>query len=297
MNSIPEHPGWLEITVNIDPVAHEALGSFLFDLGCEGIVSESFNDHTIKAYLLFSKDLEEIRTSMDLFLDNLKEIFPETAFCDLKINRIENQDWDVCWRSFFKPDQATQNLMIIPAWEVVPASLTCHVIKIDPGPAFGTGQHPSTRMCLKAMEKIRFPGSWNMLDIGTGSGILSIYGAKLGARRITATDIDLEALRWAKRNIDLNELPIEIELSSKAVNDLEEKFSLITANLILGTILDLNLQFRRLLAPKGRLIISGILREQSMKVENSLNENGLVVHQALFQEEWECLIAGTRDIR
>ena len=291
MNTIPEHPGWLEITVNIDPVAHEALSSFLFDLGCEGIVSGSFNDPAIRAYLLFPKDLEEIRRRMDLFLDNLKEIFPETAFCDLKINRIEDQDWDVGWRRLFKPDQVTQNLIIIPVWEVVPGAPKCHVIKIDPGPAFGTGQHPSTRMCLQAMEKIRLTGFWNMLDIGTGSGILAIYGAKLGAGKIIATDIDPEALRWAKRNIELNELPIEIVLSSKGVTEMEERFSLITANLILGTILDLNPYFQRLLAPGGRLILSGILEEQKNTVEDSLHENGLVVHQALFQKEWVCLIA------
>lgn len=290
MNTTSEHPGWLEVSINIDPVAHEALSSFLFDLGCDGIVSESFNDPTIKAYLLFPEDLEEIRNRIDLFLNNLKEIFPETASCSLKISRIENQDWDIGWRRFFKPDQATQNLMIIPAWEVAPDSLTCHVIRIDPGQAFGTGKHPSTRMCLQAMEEVGFVGRWNMLDIGTGSGILAIYGAKLGAERITATDIDPEALRWAKRNIELNELPIEIELSSKAVADQEEKYSLITANLILSTILDLSPHFQRLLASGGRIILSGILSEQIKSVEDSLHKNGLVVYKSLFQEEWVCLI-------
>ena len=119
MNTTSEHPGWLEISINIDPIAHEAISSFLFDLGCGGIVSESFDDPTIKAYLL-PKDLEEIRNRIDLFLNNLKEIFPETGALSLKISRIENQDWDVGWRRFFKPDQATQNLMVIPVWEVVP---------------------------------------------------------------------------------------------------------------------------------------------------------------------------------
>jgi ribosomal protein L11 methyltransferase len=295
VNTTSEHPGWLEISINIDPVAHEALSSFLFDLGCEGIVSESFNDPTIKAYLLFAEDLEEIRNRIDLFLNNLKEIFPETGFLSLKISRIENQDWYTAWRRFFKPNQATQNLMIIPAWEAIPESMKCHVIRIDPGPAFGTGKHPSTRMCLQAMEEIGFAGPWNMLDIGTGSGILAIYGAKLGAERITATDIDPEALRWAKRNIELNEIPIEIVLSSEDISDLEENFSLITANLILSTILDLDPQFRRLLAPEGRLVLSGILREQKKAVEDSLNENGLVVYQSLFQEEWVCLIVGIKN--
>jgi ribosomal protein L11 methyltransferase len=294
VNTTSEHPGWLEVSINIDPVAHEAISSFLFDLGCDGIVSESFNDTTIKAYLSFPVDLEEIRNRIDLFLDDLKEIFPGTASLSLRISRIENQDWDIGWRRFFKPDQVTQNLMIIPAWEPAMDSLTGHVIRIDPGPAFGTGKHPSTRMCVKAMEEAGFAGPWNMLDIGTGSGILAIYGAKLGAESITATDIDPEALRWAKRNIELNDLPIEIDLSSKVNSEPEGNFSLITANLILGTILDLSSHFQRLLAPGGRLILSGILREQEKDVEESLRKNGLVVHKSLYQEEWVCLICTRR---
>ena len=286
----PEHPGWLEISVNINPVAHEALSTFLFDIDCVGIVSESFNDTTLKAYLPFPEDLEGIRGRTEGFLQNLKDIFPEVNSYKLKISKIENEDWDIVWRRFFRPVQVTQRLAVIPVWEPVPASLTCHVIRIDPGPAFGTGQHPTTRMCLNAMEKACFEGSWTMLDIGTGSGILAIYGARLGAGRVAAIDIDPEAVRWAKRNIELNDLPIEVELSSRRLENFKQRFSLITGNLILGTILDLSPCFPRILAPQGKLILSGILREQVGEVEEKLSQYGLCKDHVLFQEEWACLI-------
>jgi len=290
MCKAPEHPGWLEIAIDIDPVAHEALGAFLFDMGCEGIISEDFKDFSLKAYLPFRKDIEDIRTRIEQFVQGLEDIFPEARSSEIEINTIKDQDWGVAWRRFFHADQVTPNLMVIPEWEPIPAWLKCHIIKVDPGPAFGTGQHPTTRMCLISMEKPSFKDPWTMLDIGTGSGILAIYGVKLGAMRVVAIDIDPEAIVWAKRNIEMNSLPVEIELSSRPLAEWEENFSLVTANLILGIILDLSPHFTRILKPDGRLILSGILREQISEVEERLHEYRLYMEDAIFQEEWACLI-------
>jgi ribosomal protein L11 methyltransferase len=290
VNALHEHPGWLEISVDVDPAAHEALSAFLFNIGCEGVVSEDFNDYTLKTYLLFQNNIEDIRNRIEIFLQDLGDIFPEARHSELKIRAIKDQDWGIRWRQFFHADQVTQKLMVIPEWEPIPASLESHVIKIDPGPAFGTGQHPTTIMCLLSMEKQCFKGPWTMLDIGTGSGILAMYGVKLGAKRVAAIDIDPEAIRWARRNIELNGLLSEIEISSKPLADCEEQFSLVTANLILGTILDLSSHFPRILAPKGRLILSGILKEQVKKAEERLFKYGLYIEDMNFKEGWACLI-------
>jgi ribosomal protein L11 methyltransferase len=285
-----EHPGWIEISVLINPVAHEGLSAFLFDLGCQGIVSEDFGENILKAYLPFQKDIEDNRTRIELFLHELKNIFPEIATFEFNINRIENQDWNITWRKFFHSDQVTENLLIIPEWEPVPDNINSHVIRIDPGPAFGTGQHPTTRMCLKAMEQITLPNDWTLIDIGTGSGILAIYGIKLGANKATAIDIDTEAVRWAKRNIELNNISDEIYLSIEPLEQWEEKFPIITANLILNTILELSPHFTKVMTKDGYLILSGILIEQIKEVEEAIAEYGLYVEQSLFQEEWACLI-------
>jgi ribosomal protein L11 methyltransferase len=272
--STSEHPGWIEISIHVHSVAHEGLSAFLFDLGCEGIVSEAMGDSTLQAYLPFQKDLEEVRSRTDLFLENLKEIFPEIRSFKLSLNRIEDQDWGLSWRRFFRPDRITPKLMVIPAWEPVPKNTKGRVIRIDPGLAFGTGQHPTTRMCLEGIEKLSFSGSWSMLDVGTGSGILAIYGAMLGAGRIAAIDIDPEAISWAKKNIELNGLIEGIELSSRPLEEWEDGFSIITANLI----------------PDGYLILSGILADQVKGVEEALAEYGFHENQVLFQEEWACII-------
>ena len=152
---------------------------------------------------------------------------------------IEDQDWSTSWRQFFRPQRITERLTVLPAWMPEPPSCGEWVIKMDPGPAFGTGQHPTTRLCLEAMERLSPQGPWTMLDVGTGSGILAIYGARLGAKRILALDTDPEALRWAERNMDLNALTGSIELSSLPLETQTGTFSLITANLTLETILEL----------------------------------------------------------
>ena len=290
MNTHPQHPGWLEIGIDAGLTAHEALSAFLFDIGCEGIVTESFEDPSIKAYVSFPRDLEDIHHRIELFLGSLEEIFPEATPFRLKCKRIEDRDWTTEWRRFFKPDRITEKLWVVPAWEPAPSHHHGHVIRIDPGPAFGTGQHATTRMCLRAMEKAVFPGPWNMLDIGTGSGILAVYGAQLGAERIAAIDKDPEALRWARRNIDINDLGVDIELSSKPLAYWAEHFSIVTANLILKTILDLCPYFSGVLSLHGRLIISGITCKQVREVEEKFAEQGMTGEAFFFQEEWACII-------
>ena len=102
--SPPEHAGWIESSIHIDPVAHESLSAFLFDLGCTGVITEDLQDHALKAYLPFPKNLEHVRDPIDCFLQDLKEIFPELPHYRLAFNKIEDQDWTRNWRRFFRPD-------------------------------------------------------------------------------------------------------------------------------------------------------------------------------------------------
>jgi len=292
--SKPAVPGWIEISVDIHQVAHEALCAFLFDLGCEGVVSEDFGLKHIKAYLPFHEDSLKIRTHIETFIRKIEEIFPEAGSASLTINRIEDQDWSTSWRQFFTPQRITERLTIQPAWMPAPPSCGEWVIKMDPGPAFGTGQHPTTRLCLEAMERLCPQEAWTMLDVGTGSGILAIYGARLGAERILALDTDPEALRWAERNIDLNGLTGSIELSSLPLETLAGTFSIITANLILETILELLPFFPRLMDHGGSLVLSGLLEGQIKRVQEELPKQGLHQTGVRFMEEWACIVAKKR---
>lgn len=289
--SSSKHDGWLEIAIDIHPVAHEALSAFLFDLGCQGLVSEDFTGHTLKAYWPFRENSENLRNRINGFLTELEGIFPEAHSSNLRLCNLQDRDWGHSWRRFFHPDRVTPNLTIFPAWEPIPKATKGEVIRIDPGPAFGTGQHPTTRMCLRAMEKAPLPGPWSMLDVGTGSGILALYGARLRASRILAIDTDTEALRWARRNLSLNVQSGVIELASGLLEALDERFDLTVANLILGTIVDLLPYFPSVMKQAGMLILSGILREQVTRVETLLPQHGLKTVEVLYEKEWACIMA------
>ncbi len=284
-------PGWLEISLQADPALHEPLSSFLFDLGCTGVVSEDFHDRTLKAYLPFQQDLEEIRNRIALYLQDLKEIFPEVPSPKLRFNKVDDQDWSLNWRRFFRPARVTPTLLILPAWEPVPETGSGHIILMDPGPAFGTGQHPTTRMCLEAMERVRLRRRWTLLDVGTGSGILAIYGIKLGAEKVMAIDTDPEAIRWAGENMRLNRVAGSIDLSPGPVEQVREEFSLVCANLILGEIVRLMPCFSRLVEAGGGLVLSGILKSQVREVSGSLYRHGLQEYETLHREEWACVTA------
>jgi ribosomal protein L11 methyltransferase len=282
---------WLEISIDIHPDAHESVSAFLFDLGCSGVVSEDFQHGPLKSYLTFPENLDGIRNRISVFLESLKKIFPEIPYPEIRLTKIEDQDWSLTWRRFFHADRVTSKLMVLPPWEPVPDIGGSHVIRIDPGPAFGTGQHPTTRMCLQAMGRIPKAGLRAMLDVGTGSGILSIYGAKLGANKILAIDKDPQAIIWAEHNIELNSLSGTIELSATPLEQVTGNFSVLTANLILSEILEMLHHFHRLLEPEGYLIVSGILIDQVEKVNTVLREYRFGDPETLFKNEWVCIIS------
>ncbi len=281
---------WLEISIQADKIAHEALSAFFFDLGCTGVVLEDFTDQSLKTYLPFPQDFEKVQIRIDDFLDKLRKVFPELPLPKLAYKQMEPQDWSLSWRKFFQPKRVSPGLMVFPEWETVPESVQGHVIKIDPGPAFGTGQHPTTAMCLEAMEMFCSAGPWSMLDVGTGSGILAIYGAKLGAEIIEAIDTDHDAIRWAKRNIRLNKLEKLIKVSSRPLEHIDSSFSLVVANLIMSEISKILPVFPGLLAQGGGLILSGILRPQVPEVEREAAEAGLSVDKTLYSDEWACMV-------
>jgi ribosomal protein L11 methyltransferase len=282
---------WLEICISAHPVTHEALGAFLFDMGCVGTaVGEGAQGETLIAYFPGQEGSGHVQSRIHHFLQELKGFFPQYPSPSLESRTLEDQDWSRDWRRFFHADRVTSRLLVMPEWDPIPASSDGYVIRIDPGPAFGTGKHATTRMCLEAMEGISLSGLWNMLDVGTGSGILAIYGAMLGARPVEAIDVDPEAIRWARHNIRLNGVSSTIHTSLMPLEDIQGPFCVITANLVLVEILRIFKHFPKLLKPGGCLILSGILKAQIGEIENALSAYGFCEHEALYQEEWACVI-------
>jgi ribosomal protein L11 methyltransferase len=287
-----ESPQWAEISILLPATAHEAMSGFLFDLGCEGLVTEG---DRLKGYLPVPQELEPVRQRVLLFVEEMREIFPEIGPPDVLLLPIENSDWSENWRRFFHPEIVTPRLCVAPPWETPPQDWKGELILMDPGPAFGTGQHATTRMCLRALERAGLSPRRSLLDVGTGSGILAIYGAKLGAGRILAVDTDPEALRWAERNIRINGLSGRVELTGRAVETLEERFSVIAANLTVDVILDLIPSLLRLMESGGTLILSGLLREQVERTRSRLRQEGLPMGKTYYRGEWASVVTGRRN--
>ncbi len=293
--SLPHENPWLEITVAVHPDGREAVSAFLFDLGCSGILTTETPRPEIRAYLPRDLAPAGLPARVQRFLDHLCGIFPRMPVPDFSLTPVRNEDWASSWRRFHRPLRVSEQLLVLPEWESAPGQMRGHIIRIDPGSAFGTGQHPTTQMCLRAMETLAGPSPWSLLDVGTGSGILAIYGAKLGAERILAIDVDPEALRWAGRNLELNGVANCIELSSKNLGEIRERFSLVVANLILGELRNLADLFPPLVPAGGHLVLSGVLEDQVAAVSASFPLSLWQAPEVHLQEEWVCLVMRRND--
>lgn len=265
----------------------ELISSHLFDIGCLGI--ESCSD-CLKAYFSEETNLEKFT---DGLRDLLKTINPPINI-QLEWESIEDPGWEYEWRKHFEPLWIGKDLLILAPWhdQINPPS-PGHMILMDPGPAFGTGRHATTRLCLSAIKKhgesLLTP--WKLLDVGTGSGILAIYGAMLGAKHVFAIDVDEEALVWAKRNVELNQLQHKITLSNKDISLVEDRFEMVVANITFEEIVQILPSLKLKIGDNGILILSGILNRETDVMIEYLNQKGLGVIEITSEEEWICLCA------
>jgi len=281
----------LIVTIAIDPLAQDSASVCLMDLGCNGV--EILDEMTLRAYFPSTDiDEESLQHEIKSKLELIKDSFPCISYPQVTISYLEDTDWANNWKRFFKPVMVTEKLLICPPWENPPEDHTAmEIIIMDPGLAFGTGNHPTTRMCLAAIERIEPRESKNFLDVGTGSGILSIYAVKCGYNEVLGIDIDPDALKWAEKNLILNNMQGIVSLSEVPVNKLKKSFYLIAANLILDEIILQLPVLEKLVEKTGYVILSGLLTVQLEEVKSALNDlTKLIVVDHIFQDEWASLI-------
>jgi len=294
---------WIEITVLTPPELVDALSNFLGELGADGVfqeaeIKESFTNlkaparEEIKAWLPWSRNVKERTTRIEAYIDSLSALFPRMEKPRFSTKTIIDPDWAEQWKKYFKPLRVSNNIIIKPTWERYSPAGRDIVIDIDPGMAFGTGQHASTTMCIMAIEDILLKDSgregYDVLDVGTGTGILAICAAKLGARAVTGIDIDPKAVEIAGKNIVINGVEDRVEILNRDIALCTGSFDLIVANLISGALINLHSHLISLTKPGGYIIASGITERDAKDVEKIFCNRETVLHETRSEDEWVC---------
>ena len=298
---------WLKIEISAPAELMDALGNFLTETGAQGVFQESATpEHTIgdfpeplieeiiKAY--FPQDVRSDKkiASIQKYLDSLQEIFPDLAKPSLKTEIISDPDWAEQWKKYFKPIRVCNNIIVKPTWERYAPSSRDIVIEIDPGMAFGTGQHASTRMCMEAIEDVmmkdRAIKEWKVLDVGCGTGILGITAAKMGAQDVICVDIDKKAVEIAGENAAINNVANSVRISNKNATTISERRNLIIANLTAKLLLKLHVHLTHLLMPSGYMIISGIIEQDAKIIEEHFSADPLTTYKVITEKEWVCYV-------
>ncbi|GAA0078758.1 50S ribosomal protein L11 methyltransferase [Clostridium sp. CTA-5] len=306
---------WTEIRVITNSEALEPISGIFYGLNCQGVAVEDPNDlltreqgpltwdfadinvlehkgefAVVKGYFSEEDNIEEIVSITKKKLKEINDMGIDIGKGIVEYEKIKEEDWANNWKKYYKPANITDKIVVKPMWEEYAPKNGELVIELDPGMAFGTGTHETTRMCVKALEKYVKPNT-TVFDVGCGSGILAIAAAKLGAKMAFGVDLDPVAVESAKENTGLNNLDnIEI-LEGNLLDVIDGKADIVVANIIAEIICILTEDVKKALDSNGLFITSGIIHDRVEMVTNKLNECGFEVLEINKEGEWNCIVA------
>lgn len=205
---------------------------------------------------------------------------------------VDNQEWATVWQKYYHPHRVTHELTIVPQWEdYQPQQSAEKLLVLDPGMAFGTGTHPTTRLMLSALEDV-VRGGESMIDVGTGSGVLSIAAKQLGAGDVAAYDIDDVAVKSAQKNLSLNPVAKDVKLGVNSLLDgIHTQVDLIVANILAEIIVPLIPQAYENLKPGGHFLVSGIIDDKAALIRQKLADQGFIIDSETKMKDWHGMIA------
>jgi ribosomal protein L11 methyltransferase len=276
---------WAEITIEATAGAQDAVDDALRTVGCDGVlIRDTETPPRVSGYLPVDDRLEGRLDGLQTALAQLSTFGVEGAGTELTLRYVEEADWANAWKAFYKPMRVGRHLVVTPPWETPELGDGDIPLVIDPGMAFGTGSHPTTQLCLVALEDYLQPGM-RVADIGTGSGILAIAASKLGASTVTATDIDPLAVRIAAENIGVNSVAVATQepLPTGA-------YDLVVANILADVIIGMADTLAELVTSDGLLIASGIIDTREADVRFAVEAAGFSPLETRRQTEWVALI-------
>ena len=306
---------WNEVKVETSSEAVEAVANLLMEAGASGVAIEdsldaqffqtdkfgeivdrtAFTELTQGAYVMAyfpeTTFLPELLPTIKEQIDKLPSFGLSIGKNEVTIEEVTEENWATAWKKYYHPVRVTRFLTIVPRWENYEPRLTDEkIISLDPGMAFGTGTHATTRLTLQALETI-LRGGETLLDVGTGSGVLSIAAKLLGARRVFAYDLDDVAVKAAQENIALNPVAKDVTVSA---NDgliyINHSADGIVAKILADIIVRMVADAWRLLKPEGHFIISGIIEDKKDFVLETMYEQGFEIEQVLQETDWYAFI-------
>lgn len=308
---------WIKLSVDTTTQAVDFISSLFDELGLEGIEIEDkiplseeekkqmFIDilpelgpddgcATVSSYVKEEDYENSLKEEIEKGLEELRT-FVDVGSGEVTVSVKDDQDWVNNWKKYFKPFRVAEDIVIKPTWETLKEVASDDlVIEIDPGTAFGTGSHETTRLCIESIRKY-ITKETDLLDVGCGSGILSIIAMKLGAKRVVATDIDSEAIRATKENMEVNHIPEEgiITYTGNIIDEeaLQEKvgfgcYDLVVANILADIIIPLSGEIGKHMKKDGLFISSGIINMKRDEVRDALLSNGFEIVEENTMKDW-----------
>lgn len=308
---------WIKISLKTTTEAVDFISSLFDELGLEGIqiednvplsqedkkamyidilpeLPEDEGEATVTSYVSPEKDIEELKKEITEGLEEISS-FVNVGEGTITTEETDDGDWINNWKAFFKPFRVAEDIVIKPTWETLEDKKENDlVIEIDPGTAFGTGAHETTRLCITGLRKY-ITKETKLLDVGCGSGILSIIGLKLGAKSAVGTDIDPAALTATYENMEVNHISKEqfTAYSGNIIEDKElqekvgfEKYDIVVANILADVIIPLSGEIRQHMKPGGLFISSGIIDMKREEVEAALLKNGFNIVEINTMGDW-----------
>jgi ribosomal protein L11 methyltransferase len=309
---------WMALSILTTTMGAEAVTGMLMDMGINGAMIEDRADVFVSqmpegqwdimgksaadsmgegvkvtAYIPLGESADETAGAIRLKLENFKRMNLgfDPGELTMKMNIVDEEDWASNWKVYFQPLRLGKNIVIKPTWREYDALPGDSVVEIDPGMAFGTGTHETTAMLVDLIEQFVKPGD-HVADIGTGSGILALCAAKMGAESVIAADNDPVALRVTSENARLNRLEGRVKvMESDLLTSINGKYDVIIANIITDVIIYMAGQVSDKLKPHGVFMASGITKARFHEARGALKEAGLYISAESSRGEWSALAA------
>ena len=306
---------WIEVRVITKSEALEPVSGIFYSLDCKGVAIEDPEDilgreqgpltwdfadinvlehkgkfAVVKAYFAEEDNIEDVLEYVNERLTELKEMGIDLGEAKVEHEKMYEEDWANTWKQYYKPSKVGEKIVVKPIWEEYEQKEGELVVNLDPGMAFGTGTHETTRMCIQALEKYVKEES-TVFDVGCGSGILAIAAAKLGAKLAVGVDLDPVAVESSIENVGYNNLNnIEI-LHGNLVEVIDGKSDIVVANILAEIICILTDDVKRVMKDGGVFITSGIIHDRVDMVCEKLEATGFEVIEKNRDGEWNCIVA------